>query len=217
MKSRIKNILFLLSGLACIGLICYGGFVLIRLIFKTLLKINPNLSIALIAGFTTVLASTLTIVIGRYFEANRDRKAVHRDKKIELYNEFLIKLFEIFTGDENQKKHEDLVPFLREIQRKIILWSGPDVIKSYTDWHKELTSHGDKPRANAMIKMMDFFLALRKDLGHSNIGIKHEQLLRFMLKKPDLFMKMYSNNHEVTMEEISQIEKELLNKTSKST
>lgn len=209
MKFGVKNILSLLSGLALIGLICYGGFVLIRLIFKTLLNINPNLSVAIVAASATILASTLTIIIGRYYEAKRDREAVHRDKKIELYNEFLARLFEVFLGEEKQKKEEDLVPFLREIQRKIILWSSPDVIKAYTDWHKELTSQKNKPKAKAMIKMMDFFLALRKDLGHSNRGIKHDHLVRFMLRNPDLFMKIYANNPEVTFEEITQIEERL--------
>lgn len=180
---------------------------MIRLILKILLNINPSLSVAIVAGSATILASTLTIAIGRYYEAKRDRDAVHRDKKIELYNEFLAKIFEIFLVEE-KKKEEDLVPFLREIQRKIILWSGPDVIKSYTDWHKELTSQG-KPKAKAMIKMMDFFLALRKDLGHSNKGIKHGHLVRFMLRNPDLFMKMYADNPEVTFEEIAQIEEKL--------
>ena len=95
---------------------------------------------------------------------------------------------------------------IEKIQRKIILWSGPEVIKTYADWHKELTSQKDKPRAKAMINMMDFFLALRKDLGHSNKGIKYDYLVRFMLKNPDLFMKMYRENPEVTFEKISQIE-----------
>ena len=171
---------------------------------------DPNLSIAIIAASATILASTLTIVIGRYYEAKRDREAVHRDKKIELYNEFLVKLFEVFSGGEKQKKEdEDLVPFLRNIQRKIVLWSGPEVIITYADWHKELTSQGNKPKAKAMVKMMDFFLALRKDLGHSNKGIKHNHLLRFMLKNPDLFMQMYANNPDVAFEEITKIEEQL--------
>jgi hypothetical protein len=61
-----------------------------------------------------------------------------------------------------------------------------------------------------MIKMMDFFLALRKDLGHSNSGIKHKHLIRFMLRNSDLFMQMYRNNPEVTLEEISKEEKKLI-------
>jgi hypothetical protein len=60
-----------------------------------------------------------------------------------------------------------------------------------------------------MIKMMDFFLALRKDLGHSNRGIKQDHLVRFMLRNSDLFMKMYAENPEVTFAEIAQIEERL--------
>jgi membrane protein YqaA with SNARE-associated domain len=106
MKFVVKNILSLTSGLAFTGLICYGGLVLIRLVFKTLLNINPNLSVAIVAASATILGSTLTIVIGRYYEAKRDREAVHRDKKIELYNEFLTRLFEVFLEKKGDVRAE---------------------------------------------------------------------------------------------------------------
>jgi len=60
-----------------------------------------------------------------------------------------------------------------------------------------------------MIKMIDFFLALRKDLGHSNKGIKREYLMRFMLKNPDLFMRMFREKPEVTFAEIAKAEEKL--------
>ena len=180
------------------------------LMFHALKTLDSNISVAIVAGSATVLTSTLTVVITRYYQGKRDREAAHRDKKIELYDKFLVKIFEIFLGDEEKKvKDEDLVPFLKETQRKIILWSGADVIKAYAEWHQELTSHSDMPRAKSMIKMMDFFMALRKDLGHSNTGIEHDHLLRFMLTNSELFMQMYKKNPTVTFDEIAKMEEEL--------
>ena len=105
-----------------------------------------------------------------------------------------------------------MVPFLREIQRKLILWSGPEVIKSYAEWHFVLTTNPIKPKFESMVKMIDFYLALRKDLGHSNKGIKRDHLIRLMLQRPELSMNMYKKNPDVTFEEISEKEKELQNK-----
>jgi hypothetical protein len=207
--TKTKQFFSIVFGLCVVGLV-WLFYEIISLTLQTLTTLDPNVSIAIVAGSATILASTLTVVITRYYQTKRDSEAVHRDKKIDLYDKLLFKLFEIFLGDEKDKKNNaNLVPFLREIQRKIILWSGPDVIRSYAEWHRELTTQKDTPRAKAMIKMTDFFLALRKDLGHSNAGIEHEHLIRFMLKNSDLFMQMYNDNPDVTFEEISQKEQEL--------
>ena len=84
---------------------------------------------------------------------------------------------------------------------------GPGVVKAYAEWHSELISQGETPKARSMVKMIDFFLALRKDLGHSNKGIQKEHIVCFMLKKPDLFMSMYKKNQGVTLAEIAAVEK----------
>ena len=60
-----------------------------------------------------------------------------------------------------------------------------------------------------MIKMVDFFLSLRKDLGHSNSGIQREYLVRFLLKNPELFMREYRKNPNTTFEEMSKLENKL--------
>jgi hypothetical protein len=148
------------------------------------------------------------VVLTRYYQSKQERKVAHRDRKIELYDEFVKKLFDIFLGDtERETKSENLVPFLREIQRKLVLWSGPETIKAYAEWHKVLTTN--PPRANHMIKMIDFFLALREDLGHSNKGIKHSHMVRFLLRNSDLFMQEYRKNPNVTFAEIAALEEKL--------
>jgi hypothetical protein len=209
--NKIKQILSMLLGLGIVGGLLWLFYKIIALVFQVLSTLDSNVSIAIVAGSATILASTLTVVITRYYQTKRDREVAHRDKKIDLYDEFLSKLFEIFLGDDKEKKNnKNLAAFLRETQRKIILWSGPDVIRAYAELHYELTTQGDIPKAKGMIKMMDFFLALRKDLGHSNSGIKHKHLIRFMLRNSDLFMQMYRNNPEVTLEEISKEENKLI-------
>ena len=206
----ILSIFTMLIGLALFAFIIWGGYKFISYLFQIFTTLKPNIAVAIIVGSATIIASTLAIVLGRYFEAKKERKVAHRDKKVKLYNEILKTLFDLFTGsEEDRPNQEELVSFLREIQRKIILWSDPNVIKSYTKWHKELTSQPQQPKAKSMIKMIDFFLALRKDLGHSNKGIKREYLMRFMIKNPDLIMRMFRENPEVTFGEIVRAEEKL--------
>ena len=55
--------------------------------------------------------------------------------------------------------------------------------------------------------MIDFFFSIRKDLGHSNKGVKREQIARLFLRNPELAIREYERKPQITMEELSEIEK----------
>ncbi len=205
---KILQFLILLLSLALLSGIVWLIYKIAVLFISALSLLDSDISVAIIAGSATIFASVLAVIISRYFQVKREQEIAHRDKKVELYDQFLTRLFDIFlSGDKNKQASEDLIPFLREVQRKLILWAGPNVIKSYADWHKLITT---KPaRAIQMIKMIDFFLSLRKDLGHSNSGIQREHLVRFLLKNPELFMQEYRKNPNITFEKMSELEKKL--------
>lgn len=195
-------------ALAILGGVLWLFYKAIAQAYNAFASLSPNVAVAIVAASATILASTLAVVLTRYYQSKREREVAHRDRKIDLYDECMTKLFAIFLGDtKKETKPEDLVPFLREIQRKLILWSGPGAIKAYAEWHKVLTT--TPPRAIQMIKLIDFFLALREDLGHSNKGIQHSHMVRFLLQNPDLFMREYRKNPNVTFEEIAAVEKKL--------
>lgn len=205
---RFKDILRIVFALAILGGLLWLFYKAIVQVYNASASFDPNVVVAIVAASATILASTLAVVLTRYYQSKREREVAHRNRKINLYDELMTKLFAIFLGDtEKETKSEDLVPFLREIQRKLILWSGPGAIKAYAEWHKVLTT--TPPRAIQMIKMIDFFLALREDLGHSNKGIRHSHMVRFLLQKPDLFMQEYRKNPNITFEDIAALEKKL--------
>jgi hypothetical protein len=207
----MKRIKAILSVIFVIALLCGIGWALYKVVataYHAFAALDRNVAVAIVAGSATVLGSTLAVVLTRYFQSKQEREAVHRDRKIALYDEFMAKLFGIFLYDtEKETTSEDLVPFLREIQRKLVLWSGPGAIKAYAEWHSVLTT--TPPRAIQMIKMIDFFLALREDLGHSNKGIQHAHMVRFLQRNSDLFMQEYRKNPNVTFDEISKLEEKL--------
>jgi hypothetical protein len=171
---------------------------------------NSDVAIAVVTVSGTILISVLGLIISRYFQQKREQDVAHRDKKTEMYDAYLKKLFDLFAfGD---KKHtgnpEELTLFLRDFQRKLILWANPDTIKSYAEWYKELST--PPQRVKAIIKIIDFFLSIRKDLGHSNKGVKREQIARLFLRNPELAIREYERNPQITMEELSEIEKKTI-------
>jgi hypothetical protein len=208
-KVLLLNIFFL----GFIAIVSWGTYKIISQFLVFLSKLDKTIAAAIVAGSATIITSTLAIVIGRYFESKRDREASHREHKTEVYDQLLKRLFEIFSGPNTVKiDSEEFAVFLKEVHRKLVLWSGPKVLRSYSIWTMSLKRQGDNPKAKTMIQMIDFFLSLRKDLGHSNNGIKHEYLLGMMLKNPELFFSMYKKNANVSFKEIGKAEESLLAK-----
>ena len=205
--NRIKNAVMGILPFAVLGGLLWLSYKSVVFIYHVFTSLNPNVVVAIIAGVATVLASTLAVVVTRYFQAKADKEAAHRDRKIDLYDEIISKLYSIFLGDTKKETNPELLtPFLREAQRKLILWAGPGALTTYSDWSKALTS-APAPCASQMIITIELILALREDVGLSNAGIKHSHMVRFFLKHSDFFMEQYRKNKDITFQEISELEK----------
>lgn len=160
---------------------------------------------ALIAAAATVFVSTLTVVFGRYFERKRELDALYRDKKVEIYDRFLKRFFTLFhSPDSAEANTEEMVAFLREFSRSLLLWSGPEVISSFVKWKQNLV-HAN-PTAQTIFLTEDFILSLRKDLRHSNSGIARGFFAHLFLKEGNLFLAMAKKDPSVTLEQIAAME-----------
>ncbi len=168
--------------------------------------LDPQVSIGILTAATTVIVATLTVVLGKYYERMKDIEAHYRVKKIEIYDEFLCEFFKLVHSD-GKGEVDDLVPFLREWQRKMILWGGQDVLSKYIVWMTHLKK--GEPDARTMFLMEDFFLEIRKDLGHKNNKLTKGTFVHLILQKPELFLAMEKSNPNVTFAELAEAESAL--------
>ena len=205
-------LILLFLGLAV--LLVYGLFLAAGSIWNEFVGLDKTIAAAIIAGFFTVIATTITVMVGRYYEEKRKSSEIHRERKIEMYDTFIARIFKLFANtnaesDSEQAKIDDtetdLIEFLREHQRQFLLWSNAGVIRAYSEWRKTLSGHHD---ANTVLKMEKFFLAVRRDLGHSNWGIKRGDTVRFLLRHTDFFLDQVKKNPNITLEELTRLEKE---------
>lgn len=172
---------------------------------------DPTLSAAILTAASTVIVSTLAIVLGRYFERKKDIEAAYREKKTEIYDTFLQELFKIFYGIEKSgAKPEEIVGFLRDWQRKIILWGGQGVIRAYLKWMQKLKRDGSEPDAQSVLLADEFFRAMRKDLGHSNLLLAKGTFIHFLLREADLFFVVSKNNPSVKLSTLAELEKQIV-------
>lgn len=172
--------------------------------------IPKELGAALVAGTATVIVATITVMIGRYFERKKELDALYRDKKMEIYDEFLKKFFDLFfsqSEDSPTPEPDDLVTFLREFMRKLILWSGPEAIASFLVWKEHLAK--GTPDAQTIFLTEHFLLTLRADLRHSNRGIPKGFFASIILKEGALFLAMAKKNPNVTLAQLAEVEKML--------
>jgi len=97
-----------------------------------------------------------------------------------------------------------MVAFLREWQRKMILWGGQDVLSKYVSWMGHLKQ--GEPNAKTMFMTEEFFREIRKDLGHKNNKLAKGTFIHLLLRNPELFLAMAEKNPNISLAEISEIE-----------
>lgn len=206
MRPLIKNSARIILSLAFVFAMFSGIAWVISSIWEELISIDAKLAIGIVAAFATVIGATLTVTLGKYLERKQDVQAHFRDRKVEMYDEFLNEFFKLFY-DHEDKPDQQLVAYLQEWQRMLVVWGGSNVLTTYVKWKNHLSTR--KPDAESMFLMGDFLLAIRKDLGLSNKGIDRKTFVHLILKNADLFLVEASKNPLVTMEEIAAIEARL--------
>jgi hypothetical protein len=196
------------TGLALVGGLSWLAYWLGQSFFSYLSAVPKELGAALVAGAATVLVATLTVTVGRYFERKKELDALYRDKKMEIYDEFLKTFFNLmFSSAEASPTPvpEDLVTFLREFYRKLILWSGPETVAAFLVWKEHLAKA--VPDAQTIFLTEKFLLALRSDLRHSNRGLPTGFFASMMLKESALFLMAAKENPNITFAEVVEMEK----------
>ncbi|AIT09151.1 hypothetical protein LO80_03650 [Candidatus Francisella endociliophora] len=205
MKKHISTVL----SFIILGILAWGSYWIISTVWGQFKLLDPKVSISLLTGATTVIAATLAVVLGKYFERKRDIEAHYREKKIQIYDEFLCEFFKLFNSEYGNEESQGLVSFLREWQRKMILWGGQDVLSKYIAWKEHMQKN--KPNAKTMFMMEEFFLEIRKDLGHKNNKLVKGTFIYLILQNAELFLRMAKDNPDLTLEELVQKEKCLAN------
>lgn len=204
-SKKITDALYLMLGFSIITGVGYGVYLVGEAIWGQFISLDKELSVGLLTAFTTVVVATITVMLGRYLERKKEIESHFRTGKIQMYDEFLAEFFKLFGGEESNDV--DLVPFLREWQRKMIVWGGSPVLVSYIKWNQHLKK--GEPDARTVYLMDEFFRAMRKDIGLSNSGLEKGAFSHFILRHSETFLILSKQNPNITLAELEEKEKEL--------
>ncbi|PKF76463.1 hypothetical protein CW749_26900 [Vibrio sp. vnigr-6D03] len=117
----------------------------------------------------------------------REIEEAHRQKKVEIYNDFL-KLVSAFmqgTNASNKKKmpnQQKILDEFEKFQNGILLWGGPKVIQAFLDYRK---NSGEEQDSLTIFRHVDaLYKSLREDIGLSNSGLENLELVQMYLSDP---------------------------------
>lgn len=185
-----------LSGLALSVMLFYGAYVLIQ-------HVDPAIAGGAITAASAVIISAITIAFGRYFEKRTELDALHREKKIPIYREFLEGLFNVFYGRKAGKRI-DSVAFLQKWQTQIVLWGGAEVVNAYLRWSHALK--GTEPNAHTLHATNSLVLAIRKELGYEDKDLSNDLFARLILRDYGTYSSISKHNPDITLAELADIE-----------
>jgi len=203
----MKKTITAFFGFLIIGIIIYIIYWLGSNIVEQFKLLDPKTAIAILTAATTIFASTIAVVLGKYYERQKEIEAHYREKKILIYDEFLKEFFNLMELGNKDEGQDKFVNFLREWQRKMILWGGQDVLSQYLKWMTHLKTN--EPDAKTMYITEDFFREIRKDLGHKSNKLDKGSFIYLLLQNTELFFTMSKENPNITLAEIAKVEEAL--------
>ena len=143
--------------------------------------------IKIIAGFFAFFSAISGAFIPHYYIKKREERNAHREKKIEIYSEFIDIAQRMLAGsNENvnmkEVEEEELQDFFFRFNRDILLWGSPGVIKSFMEFKKGSNDVGNK---HILFVVNDLYKEFRKDIGLSNFGLNSNELIKVNLTDPE--------------------------------
>ena len=160
-----------------------------RATVRVLESLDSGIAVAIIAAAATVFVSVLSIVIGKVYESRALIQKEHREKKIPVYEDLIKFMFRVLmgtkTGDIPSEK--EMIEFMSGFTQRMMVWGSDDVLYAWVQWRRVLTNEADL-KANPMKLILLYeklILAIRRDLGHNNKGLKTGDVLALFVNDID--------------------------------
>ncbi|HBR55883.1 MAG TPA: hypothetical protein DEA22_00150 [Blastocatellia bacterium] len=167
-------------GFVLLGVLVYAGYLILPWLASSIKDVNPSVGVALITGAGTVISSVFIASYNSRKAKERVAFEAHREKKAEVYNEFMGVVIELMRNAKMRKEGEDLPPknveaFFYKFTAKVTVYGSPGVVKAYANWRSSSVSDD---AGVMMLSLIDkLFREMRADLGESNKGIAANELI----------------------------------------
>lgn len=160
-------------------LLVVGLFFLVKELFSSS-KLNFTALITIVVSFATI-----------FFSKQQEYKIkianqLH-EKKIPIYEKIIEFIFSIaFQKKLGEKKpsEKEVMKFFVNTTKDLVIWGSKDIIEAYGNFKEEsqnLPNAENNSPMKILSKVEDLMFAIRKDLGHNDIGMKRGDIMRLYI------------------------------------
>ncbi len=175
----MKENFYKILGFILLVLFSWLAYEFVSFVFIAIKNIDYKLILGMIGIMTTVISS---VWIASYNARKAKEKIVyeaHREKKAEIYNDFMkIVITKIITNIKDKKSNDasfkKMQDFLYKFTATIIIYGSPNVINAFYKYKEEAKNN---KTYNILSALDSLFLEMRKDLGESNQDIEKNTLM----------------------------------------
>jgi len=177
----VKASLQMGAGFVTLAIVGYLLIKTVELSFVFLQSLNAAVGAAIVAAVTTIMVGIVT----QYQLKKRQLDDAHREKKIQIYEEFM-KVAASYLAQQNenlkqeQMLQERIVEFFFRFKTDLVLRGSAGVIKAMAKFESVSSDGGDVLGA-----IDEIYRAMRKDVGLSNFGLRHRELVAVYLRSED--------------------------------
>jgi hypothetical protein len=154
--------------------------------FISLIKVDRKISVPVIGAMLTAFISLAAVIITQRSTKQREIEEAHREKKVEIYEEFFKKI-EVLLQSNNPRRQiettsdsEELITYLSDFKTSILLWGSPQVLQAYDDFAR-ISGSG-----KSIFEAVDnLYRTIRVDIGLSNKGLPPLHLVKMHISDPE--------------------------------
>jgi hypothetical protein len=167
-------------------------FLIVFLIYLGIQELYPIIAKLDIKNIGSIITGAITLIVGLgavLLSQNKIKKRelddAHRENKIEVYNRFNDKIFELFAGsNENvtgeNPSEQNLIDFMMVFKKDIMFRASPKVIKTFIKFEKNSNKANKEKTVLRLVD--DIYRAMRADIGLSNFGLDNLEMITIFLK-----------------------------------
>lgn len=162
--------------------IAWNTKTLLKYLYDSLQSLNPEISVAVFTGITTLTVLTLVNLISRFFDSNKFSSENIYHKKMIKYEELVSALYKVIKKNNFDKKLQALRLLDKDWMKTALLWIPDNVLLDWNDMILSLDSLNSCMIDNEIIQIIK---VIRSDikLGNRNLskiiiqkkGKKHEE------------------------------------------
>ncbi|MCL2285677.1 MAG: hypothetical protein FWC32_04850 [Firmicutes bacterium] len=191
-------------AVAILGLLGWGVFVVVRLLWRWLQELVYTVSamdtviiIALISGTITIFGLIINSILSLHIknsEVKFKRKAVLLKKLEGPYTQFVNMLFDMVHKKEDVEKidEEVRIRLLRDMSREIILYGSDKVVKKWVDYRKKSSNFSVTEH---LIYLEGLLHLIREDMGNGRGELMVGDLLSLFASDVEIIPEEVANLH----------------------